>query len=574
MSQGPTLELAGSPLFDHVPERLTVAERINLSHERAKAIGLSYALTIDDVLQPSKKFWDMYMDYIVTLDGGAVALFSIQLNLMAGTLAPFAQKRPELRPLLEDVLAFRVSAQFMLTELGHGLDAANLETTATLNDDGTFDLHTPNPNAAKYMPPTLPFGGVPRVAIVIARLVHRGAFKGLRPFLVTLNDGKEMSQGITARELPTRTGSKAIGHALTYFDHVTLPAEALLGPIEHPAVHPRDFFLRTLWRVGIGSLSLAAMVAPGLKMAAYIGATYSLRRTVESGARRGERVPIISFRTQQLPILHALAQGFVLEAFFWRATAWLADAVPVEEKIYLRNAICTIVKATMIGHWRRTGITIVDRCGAQGMFDHNQLFPMETELRGVAIAEGDVLALCLRLAPELLLGRYSVYPSQDTNSRLAIHEEKLSEELKGILKVASARGGHRGDLANQLLLPRSLPYVEAIGHRMAWEAARDAGVPAELLRLYEAGVVGADLASYVEFGLTTRRAHAEEEAAAVSAVYARLGEFLEMTGAKPYARAACVSQEAWDAYVETLPVYGGSASYDWRTGTSSPKARL
>ncbi len=67
------------------------------------------ALTTEDVLQPSKKFWDMYMDHIVTHDGGAVALFSIQLNLMAGTLAPFARKRPELRPLLEDVLAFRAS---------------------------------------------------------------------------------------------------------------------------------------------------------------------------------------------------------------------------------------------------------------------------------------------------------------------------------------------------------------------------------------------------------------------------------------------------------------------------------
>ena len=37
----------------------------------------------------------------------------------------------------------------MLTELGHGLDAANIETTATLREDGSFDLHTPNPNAAK-----------------------------------------------------------------------------------------------------------------------------------------------------------------------------------------------------------------------------------------------------------------------------------------------------------------------------------------------------------------------------------------------------------------------------------------
>lgn len=175
------------------------------------------------------------------------------------------------------------------------------------------------------------------------------------------------------RELPTRTGSKAIGHALTYFDHVPLPREALLGELD-PKLHPREYFLRTLWRVGIGSLSLTAVVAPGLKMAAYIGARYSLRRTVDSGAR-GVRVPIMSFRTQQLPILHALAQGFVLEAFFRRAAGWLTDT-PMEN-INLRNAICAIVKATMIGHWRRTGVTIVDRCGAQGMFDFNMLFPME-----------------------------------------------------------------------------------------------------------------------------------------------------------------------------------------------------
>ncbi|KAI0634238.1 acyl-CoA oxidase [Trametes polyzona] len=571
MSGSLTADLAASPLFAPVSERLSVGERIDLSHERAKAIGLKYALTINDVLQPSKKFWDMYMDYIVTHDGGAVALFSIQLNLMAGTLAPFAQKRPELRPLLEDVLAFRVSAQFMLTELGHGLDAANIETTATLNDDGSFDLHTPNANAAKFMPPTLPFGGVPRVAIVIARLVRRGVFQGLRPFLVSLNDGKQMCKGITAQELPTRTGSKAIGHALTYFDHVTLPAEALLGPLEHPPLHPREHFLRTLWRVGIGSLSLAAVVAPGLKMAAYVGARYSLRRTVDSGAR-GRRVPIMSFRTQQLPILHALAQGFVLEAFFWRATGWL-EGIPVEN-IHLRNAICAIVKATMIGHWRRTGITIVDRCGAQGMFDFNMLFPMETELRGVAIAEGDVLALSLRLAPELLLERYSVPPSDDPTSRLAIHEQKLGAELKAIIAAASTKGpgGHRSELANALLLPRCLPYVEAIGHRMAHEAAVAAGVPAPLRALYAAGVVGADLAGYVEHGLVaSRRAYAEEEARAVDAVYGHLAEYLDLSGAEPYARAACVSQEAWDAYVRTLDVYAGDAEYDWRGGAQKAK---
>lgn len=110
---------------------------------------------------------------------------------------------------------------------------------------------------------------------------------------------------------------------------------------------------------------------------------------------------------------------------------------------------------------------------------------------------------------------------------------------------------------------------------MAYEAATAATVPTPLLRLYEAGVVGVDLATYIEFGLVaSRRRWAKEEAAAVSGVYERLEEFLEATGAAPYARAPCVSQEAWDAYVETLPIYGGGVEYDWRRGGDEVKARL
>ena len=40
-------------------------------------------------------------------------------------------------------------AQYMMTEVGHGLDAPNIETTATLLENGQFDLHTPNPGASK-----------------------------------------------------------------------------------------------------------------------------------------------------------------------------------------------------------------------------------------------------------------------------------------------------------------------------------------------------------------------------------------------------------------------------------------
>lgn len=39
--------------------------------------------------------------------------------------------------------------QYCLTEIGHGLDAINMETTATLLESGEFDLHTPTEAAAK-----------------------------------------------------------------------------------------------------------------------------------------------------------------------------------------------------------------------------------------------------------------------------------------------------------------------------------------------------------------------------------------------------------------------------------------
>lgn len=91
------------------------------------------------------------------------------------------------------------SGQFCLTEIGHGLDATNLRTTSTLQPDGSFVLHTPDSKASKYMPPTVPVLGKPCYAVIWAQLVVDGSKRGVRPFVVKLNDGVHMSEGITAK---------------------------------------------------------------------------------------------------------------------------------------------------------------------------------------------------------------------------------------------------------------------------------------------------------------------------------------------------------------------------------------
>lgn len=54
------------------------------------------------------KFWEMHTDPIIASDGAATTLLTIQLNLVAGTLARFVSEREDLLPTLGDLLQYKV----------------------------------------------------------------------------------------------------------------------------------------------------------------------------------------------------------------------------------------------------------------------------------------------------------------------------------------------------------------------------------------------------------------------------------------------------------------------------------
>ncbi|KAG1861077.1 hypothetical protein C8R48DRAFT_604531, partial [Suillus tomentosus] len=65
-----------------------------------------------------------------------------------------------------------------LAELGRSLDIFRMKTSATLLPTGEFDLHTPSPSDAKFMPPTIAVKGLPCIAVVFAQLYMDGEFRG------------------------------------------------------------------------------------------------------------------------------------------------------------------------------------------------------------------------------------------------------------------------------------------------------------------------------------------------------------------------------------------------------------
>ena len=148
--------------------------------------------------------------------------------------------------------------------------------------------------------------------------------------------------------------------------------------------------MASIGRVGIGTLALTILNIPVLNMAAYIAGTYSFRRTV--GGPDGRRSSIIHFRTQHVSILHALAESAIFEAYADEAT----NRFVAEKNPAVQHALGTCFKAA-IGPATQTRLfQLSERCGAQGLFKHNQIIGLQLEARGINIAEGDILVLCIR----------------------------------------------------------------------------------------------------------------------------------------------------------------------------------
>jgi alkylation response protein AidB-like acyl-CoA dehydrogenase len=177
------------------------------------------------------------------------------------------------------------------------------------------------------------------------------------------------------RALPPRTGAHPIDHALTYFDHVQLPSSALLGSLEKPP-NEREQFFSTIQRVSVGTLFLSSVAIPILKLSVFNAAQFSLRRSVMG--HDGSPMAVMKFRTQQLPILHAIAQYHVLQAYLVHSAAAFKTR-KMDPRV--RHGIATAFKAVAVQHAQKSIKAINDGCGWHGFYEHNQL--LQLEVRGI-----------------------------------------------------------------------------------------------------------------------------------------------------------------------------------------------
>ncbi|TFK95807.1 hypothetical protein BDV98DRAFT_586831 [Pterulicium gracile] len=311
------------PLWQIRSETWTFEERVKLSYQRLRTLVQHFGIASDDIKYFSPKYWDM----------AVYTLLMIHFNLCTGTILKFAPGRPDLQEIVERLLRLKLSGHFCLAELGHGLDVINMETTATLLQDGSFELHTPVAMAAN------------------------GKDRGARPFLVQLSDGTQMCPGVVCKV------QTPLDEHLRLLFRLTLQ-------LKRPE-NARDLFFFNISRVATGALCIASTVVNAVKISSYIAGG-----------------------TQYIPVLTGIAQGLVADALKDDVYRIFIEA-DLKDLTY-RNFLAAVLKLINTKFAVTVPVILGDRCGVQGLFEVNRFVPMNADSRAAQIAEGDVVGTSIR----------------------------------------------------------------------------------------------------------------------------------------------------------------------------------
>jgi acyl-CoA oxidase len=394
---------------------------------------------------------------------------------------------------LTDFLTLRRVGTFLCTEVAHGNDAVALETTATYDRarDG-FLLHTPHAGAQKFMPNTGPVGG-PKSGVVAARLLVDGVDHGVFMFLTPLTDGVLALPGVRVRPLSARFGSP-VDHCVTSFDQVFLARDALLGGahgrlgrLDEDGVfrseesNRRRRFLASIGRVTAGKLAMSAGALGGARVALALAVRYGGHRLI-SGPRAVDQVPVFAHRSHHGPLAGALATVFAMTLLHRTVLdTWEAHT---EANKGESERLVAVAKGWITWRAREIIMECRERCGAQGLLEHNGLTEMIANIEGAITAEGDNSAIYAKAAAELLFSARAPEPGLvwdalgTRGTRELSDAEFLNELLLEVEQLWAARARRRmgrtpqGDPLTRwnAASGAALRAVEAHAYRRAAEA--------------------------------------------------------------------------------------------------------
>lgn len=383
--------------------------------------------------------------------------YGVQFGLFGGSVFQLGTEKHH-AAYLERIGTLELPGGYAMTEISHGSNVRELETTATWDPEaGEFVIRTPREEAGKEWIGNAALHG--RTMTVFAQLVVNGTGHGVHALVVPIRDGDGRPlPGVRIEDNGPKVGLNGVDNGRIWFDGVRVPRENLLdrfgavteeGRYESPVASDGRRFFTMLGTLVAGRISIASAAVSVAKTGLVIATRYSDRRR-QFGPGEGEEVPILDFAAQQRLLLPRIARTYALHFATRRLVRDYGEiledrkksqALPGEEMREVESTAAGL-KAVASRHANDTLQVAREAMGGRGYHAANRLGRLRNDADIFATFEGANVVLLQLVAKSLLI---------------QFKEEMGDLNVMGTIRYVAERAGQRVTELNPVATRRTDP---------------------------------------------------------------------------------------------------------------------
>ncbi len=357
-------------------------------------------------------------------DISLVIKFGVQFGLWGGSVLRLGTDYHH-RKYLPATAAVELPGCFAMTEIGHGSNVRDLETTAVYDPaNQEFDLHSPTFTSGKNYIGNAGVHG--RIATVFAQLETRGERHGVHAFVVPIRDEQgHPLPGVRLEDNGEKLGLNGVDNGRIWFDHVRVPRVEMLDRFAQVAAdgsyvstirNPAARFFTTLGTLVGGRVSVGHSGLSIAKSGLAIAVRYGARRRQFGPAEGQPETILLDYPAHQRRLMPLLANAYALDFAFKHLTQLALTTGPEE----YRRVETTAAGLKAFSTWNTTHTLQTGReaCGGEGYLAINRFAALKADSDIFTTFEGDNTVL-MQLVAKNLLTDYAAQFKGKTKAQLA-----------------------------------------------------------------------------------------------------------------------------------------------------------
>jgi len=376
-----------------------------------------------------------------TFDQSLTIKFGVQFGLFGGSVLGLGTAWHH-HTFLPAIGRGELLGCFAMSELGHGSNVRELETTATYDPTTQeFVVHTPSDSAHKEWLGNAANDG--QMATVFAQLIVAGVQHGVHALLVRIrDDAGRVMPGVRIEDTGVKMGLNGIDNGRLWFDQVRVPRPHLLnrfgdvsaeGVYTSPIASPgRRFFTMLSTLVG-GRITVAGTAISGAKTGLAVALRYTEHRT-QFATAEGTPTRLLDYPWTQRRLLVPLAAIYACDLGLKEVARRFLTGNGEDREV---EGLAAGVKA--YASWESLNALQMARecCGGQGYLPINRIAQMRVDCDIDVTFEGDNTVLMQLVARALLTDYRAQFGADRLGAAVKYVSQRAAQVMSGFNPIAA-----------------------------------------------------------------------------------------------------------------------------------------